>query len=236
MMGGLWHDFLIHRGRVTNKWTHYFPAYEWHFRRYVNRPVVFLEVGVQHGGSLQLWKQYFGPYAQVVGIDIDPGASFEEDQIAVRVGNQSDKSFLQGVVDEFGPPDVVLDDGSHIMSDVTETFRYLYSRMSQSGVYMVEDMHTAYWPETGGGLHAPTSFIEIAKSLIDEMNAETSRGAVQPTAFTAETISIHFYESLVVFERGRHMPKREPVMGTIGFRHPRWKFRRATSRRRDPKC
>jgi SAM-dependent methyltransferase len=219
-MSDLWHGFLTHRGRVADKWTHYFPAYERHFRRYVNLPVVFLEVGVQRGGSLQLWKQYLGPYAQVVGIDIDPRASFDEHQIAVRIGNQSDTSFLQSVIDEFGQPDVVLDDGSHMMSDVTETFRYLYSRMSPSGVYMVEDMHTAYWSDWGGGLHASTSFIEIAKSLIDELNADTSNGAVEPTAFTAETLSIHFYESLVVFERGRHAPRHSLSMGTMGFPVP----------------
>jgi cephalosporin hydroxylase len=211
-VSGLWHHFLTHRGRGTLKWTHYFPAYEQHLSRYVNRPVLLVEIGVAGGGSLQLWKQYLGPHAQIVGIDIEPAAVFEEDQITVRIGDQSDLAYLQTIVDEFGPPDVVIDDGSHMMSDVTSTFRFMYPRMSSVGAYLVEDMHTAYWPDWGGGLHSPASFIEIAKSLIDELNADTG-GAVQPTAFTAETLSIHFYESLIVFERGRHVAKRSMTTG-----------------------
>jgi cephalosporin hydroxylase len=207
-MSGLWHHFLTKSGRGMAKWTHYFPAYEQHLSRYVNRPALLVEIGVERGGSLQLWKQYLGPHAQIVGIDISPAAVFEEDQITVRVGDQSDLAFLQTIVDEFGPPDIVIDDGSHMMSDVTSTFRFMYPRMSRVGAYLVEDMHTAYWPDWGGGLHSPASFIEIAKSLIDELNAADTMGFVQPTAFTAETLSIHFYESLIVFERGRHVANR----------------------------
>ena len=69
-MANLWADFLTHRGWMAHKWTHYFPAYEQHFSRYVDRPVVFWEIGIGEGGSLQLWKQFLGPYAQIVGLDI----------------------------------------------------------------------------------------------------------------------------------------------------------------------
>ena len=80
-MSGLWGTFLTHQGRVVQKLTHYFPAYERHSSRYVNRPVVFWEIGVAEGGSLQLWKRYFGPYAQIVGLDILDKSTFEEEQI-----------------------------------------------------------------------------------------------------------------------------------------------------------
>jgi hypothetical protein len=64
----LWSEFLDNQGRVTHKWKHYFPAYEAHFARFVNRPVLFLEIGVSEGGSLQMWKRYLGPHAQILGI------------------------------------------------------------------------------------------------------------------------------------------------------------------------
>jgi len=212
-MAHLWAGFLTHRGRVAHKWTHYFPAYEQHFSRYVDRPVVFWEIGVGEGGSLQLWKQFFGPYAQIVGLDILDRSEYEEDQIAIRTGDQSDPAVLQGLLDEFGPPDVVLDDGSHVMSHVEATFRHVYPRMVRDGVYAVEDLHTAYWPEYGGGLQKPGSFIEIAKDLVDELNAEHTHGALPPTEFTATTLSMHFYDSMVFFERGRHQTKNAPMMG-----------------------
>ena len=190
-----------------HKWKHYFPAYETHFSRFVNRPLFFLEIGCGRGGSAQMWKRYLGPHAQIVGIDINAECKeFEEDQIQIRIGSQSDTSFLQSVLDEFGTPDIVLDDGSHQMSHVVETFRYLYPRTSANGVYMVEDLHTAYWDEFGGGLRSEGSFIELAKNLIDELNADWSRDALAPTEFTRSTLSMHFYDSMAIFERGRRLP------------------------------
>jgi len=210
----LWRQFLDNRGRLTHKWTHYFPVYERHFERFVNRPCLFLEIGCGEGGSLQMWKRYLGPYAEIVGLDILPHtAAYAEDQIRIRIGDQADGSFLQSVIDEFGLPDVIVDDGSHLMAHVAASFRYLYPRMSPTGVYLVEDMHTAYWEEYGGGVGHPESFIELSKTLIDELNAEHARGAVVPTQFTATTLSMHFYDSLVVFERGRHLPKHAPKTG-----------------------
>jgi hypothetical protein len=211
----LWQQFLTNDGPVIHKWKHYFPAYEAHLARFVNRPVLFLEIGVSRGGSMNLWKQYLGPHAQIVGIDIEPSCKeHEADQIAVRIGSQSDESFLQSVLDEFGTPNVVLDDGSHVMTDVASSFRYLYPRTATDGVYFVEDLHTAYWDEYGGGLKRPGSFIETAKHLVDELNADWSRGAIEPTEFTRSTLSMHFYDSCVAFERGRHLQKSAPRIGT----------------------
>jgi hypothetical protein len=200
----LWSDFLKNDGRLIDKWKHYFTAYETHFRRYVNRPFTFLEIGSGEGGSAQMWKRYFGPHVQIVSIDINPVcASFEEDQIAVRIGSQSNLAFLASVIEEFGTPDIVLDDGSHIMSDVVTTFGFLFPRTAPDGVYLVEDLHTAYWPDYGGGLRRPGTFIELCKNLIDELNADHSQGALPPTEFTRTTLSMHFYDSVIAFERGR---------------------------------
>jgi SAM-dependent methyltransferase len=210
----LWSEFLTNQGRVLHKWTQYFPIYETHFTRYVNRPATFLEIGCGQGGSLQLWKRYLGPLAQIVGIDINESCSaFEEDQIAVRIGDQKDPQFLSQVLEEFGTPNVVLDDGSHMMADVTECFRYLYPRTAPSGVYVVEDLHTAYWNEFDGGAGHEGSFIELCKSLIDELNADHARNQVPVTDFTKSTLSMHFYDSVVVFERGRHLKKHAPQIG-----------------------
>ncbi len=139
-----WAEFLNNTGRTIHKWKHYFPAYERHFGRFVDRPVTFLEIGCGEGGSLQLWKRYFGPHARIVGVDIRPECvAFEEDQIAIRIGDQSDPAFLKTLIDEFGSFDVILDDGSHVMTHIGASFAYLYPRMSSTGVYMVEDLHTA---------------------------------------------------------------------------------------------
>jgi hypothetical protein len=210
----LWSEFLTNNGRQIHKWTHYFPIYERHFGPFVNRATTFIEIGVSKGGSLQLWKRYLGPFAQIVGIDIDPTCkAVEEDQIAVRIGDQGDPAFLQQIIDEFGSPDVVLDDGSHIMTHISASFKFLYPRMNKTGVYMIEDLHTAYWDEYEGGLGRAGSFIEQAKGLIDELNADHSRGAVPISEFSRTTMSMHFYDSVIAFERGHHLKKHAPIIG-----------------------
>ncbi len=211
----IWSEFLTNRGRVIHKWTHYMQAYERHFSRFAYQSLTFIEIGVGEGGSLQMWKRYFGPFARIVGIDIDARCKrFEEDQIDVRIGNQSDAGFLQSIIDEFGQPEVILDDGSHVAHDIIAAFSFLYPRMQKNGVYMVEDLHTSYWPEYDGGLRRHGSFIELCKDLLDELNADWSREALPRTDFTASTLSMHFYDSLAVFERGRHIKKYAPKIGT----------------------
>jgi hypothetical protein len=210
----LWSDFLTNDNRIIHKWKHYFPAYERHFRDFANKPVTFIEIGCGCGGSLQMWKRYFGPHARIIGIDNNPQAkTFEEDQIDVRIGEQQDSKFLHSLIDEFGAPDIVLDDGSHMMGHMIASFEFLYSRLAKNGVYMVEDLHTSYWDEYGGGLRRPSTFIERCKTLIDELNADHTREALSPTEFTKTTLSIHFYDSLVVFERGMHTKKWAPQTG-----------------------
>jgi hypothetical protein len=210
----LWSSFLTNDGRLIHKWKHYFPIYERHFRDFVYKPVTFIEIGCGRGGSLQMWKKYFGPHARIVGIDILPECkNFAEDQIEIRIGAQQDVQFLEKVVAEFGAPDIVLDDGSHIMSHVITSFQFLYPRVAKNGVYMVEDLHTAYWEEYEGGLRKPTTFIELSKNLLDELNADHSRGSLTPTEFTQTTLSMHFYDSVAVFEKGAHTKKWAPQIG-----------------------
>ncbi len=210
----LWQDFLTNDQRLIHKWKHYFPVYETHFGRYVNRDPLVIEIGCGEGGSLQMWKRWFGPHATIVGVDLDPRcAEFEEDQIAIRIGDQSDHSFLSRILDEFGTPDVVIDDGSHVNKHQLQTFEFLYPRTSRSGVYLVEDLHTSYWPEFGGGFRNGATFIEHCKNLIDELNADHVREEFEATEFTQSTLSMHFYDSVAVFQRGRHTSKWAPRIG-----------------------
>lgn len=210
----LWADFLTNQGKVIHKWEHYFPIYERHFSPWRGRTLTFLEIGVARGGSLQMWRRYFGPLARIVGIDIDPRCkAHEEDGVTVRIGDQSDPAFLQSVIDEFGVPDVVLDDGSHEAPHIRASFEFLYPRLPKNGVYMVEDLHCAYWPKFGGSLEGPGTFINIAKGLVDKLNADHTEGAVEPDAFTRETFSIGFYDSIVVLEKGQIARKTAPAIG-----------------------
>lgn len=199
----LWQDFMTNDDKVIHKWAHYFPVYEKHFSRWKNQSLVFWEVGVYGGGSLQMWQRYFGPNAIIIGLDINNRCKEHESPgIHVRIGDQADTKFLASVIEEFGPPDVLLDDASHHMDPTWKLFEFVYPQMPKNSVYMVEDMHTSYWPRWGGGVDVETSFINRSKKLIDELNADHSKGVIEPTEFTRTTASISFYDSIVAFEKG----------------------------------
>lgn len=209
-MKNLHEYFLNNPGKVIHKWLHYLDIYERHFQKYVGKSPVVFEIGVYKGGSIQMWKEFFGEGAVIVGIDIDPSCSqwTEQDRgIYVEIGDQSDAAFLDSVVERYGRPDVVIDDGSHRMSHLRATFGHLYPMLKPESTYLAEDLHTCYWPEFEGGLKAPGSFMELVKDKLDEINAVHAKGALSEE-FASQTDSITAYDSIVVFEKrpqGRRM-------------------------------
>ena len=94
----------------------------------------------------------------------------------MEIGDQSDPGFLTRIGQTHGPFDLIVDDGGHQMHQQTTSFRHLWPRLNDRGLYIVEDTHTSYWPGFGGGLRQPTSFIEFAKDLIDRMHTLVHRG------------------------------------------------------------
>jgi len=210
----LWQDFLTNDQKVIHKWVHYFPIYERHFSSWRNKSLTFLEIGVSRGGSLQMWQRYFGPLTKIVGIDINPQCKEHESPgIFVRIGDQSNPIFLQSIIDEFGIPDIVLDDGSHRMDHIASSFQFLYSKMHKNAIYMVEDLHAAYWEEYGGGVEKPETFMNFAKQCVDRLNADHARGKIKPDVITRETFGISFYDSIVCFEKGDVWWKAAPMTG-----------------------
>ena len=68
-------------GPGIHKWTHYFDIYHNHLSRFIGREISIVEIGVQSGGSLRMWRHYFGPNCRIFGIDVDPNCkAFENDQ------------------------------------------------------------------------------------------------------------------------------------------------------------
>ena len=137
--------FRAHTGRRIDKWRHYFDIYDRHFDRFRGKPVRVLEIGIDHGGSLQLWKRYFGLEAQIVGLDIDPRcAEYAEDRVEIRIGSQADVALLKSL----GSFDIVIDDGSHRLQDQLASFEALWP--TTRSVYLIEDCH-----QTPPSLHVP---------------------------------------------------------------------------------
>ncbi len=212
--------FNANPGRLMSKWRHYFDVYHRHFERFRGREPTVVEIGVYHGGSLQMWKHYFGAGARVIGVDRNPRLrDLGEDGIEIVIGDQGDPAFLRQLGRQYGPIDILIDDGGHTMPQQIGTVENLFGALAADGVILVEDTHTSYWREYGGGLRAHSTFMQFAKHLVDELNAYHSRDpqSFVPGPFTQATRSIHFYDSIVVIEKGLHPQPEQVQSGAPSF-------------------
>ena len=206
-----------YRGPLMNKWRHYFEIYDRHFSRFRGRDLTVLEIGISGGGSLEVWRRYFGPEARIVGLDINPHCKrFEAPGIRVYIGSQGDAAFLEKLAAEIGPIDILIDDGSHQFDHQLVTFRTLFRHIREDGLYVCEDLFSSYWPEDfGGGVRKPGTYVEFLKELIDELNAWFWREGVETEAeaFANAVHGMHFYPTLLVIEK-RAMQK--PLITPVG--------------------
>ena len=194
--------------RPVSKWLHYFEVYDRHFSKFRNKAPVVMEIGVFRGGSLQMWKDYFGTGAQIIGVDIDENTKgFEEEQICIEIGSQSDRNFLKLLKLKYPKVDILIDDGGHTMNQQITTFEEMFCHISSDGVYLCEDLHTSYWKEYGGGYRCQDSYIEYSKNFIDYIHAWFSVDPqLQENRYSRSMHSLHYYDSILVIEKRRMGP------------------------------
>jgi len=214
--GDLLRIFIQRRSAsLVHKWHHYIPIYDRYFSPFRNRNIRFLEIGVSRGGSLEMWRQYLGPQAIIFGIDVDPECGVYDGRHAqVRIGSQSNHDFLASVVEEMGGIDVVLDDGSHNMKDVVATLRFLFPKLNSSGIYLIEDLHTAYWKKYGGGYASPNNFFNFVRDLADDMHHWYHGRPMLERSIGESCTALHLHDSIVVLEKNTvHPPVHSQVRG-----------------------
>ncbi len=205
-----------HTGRRLVKWMHYLEIYHRYFARFRGRSPVVLEIGVFDGGSLEMWRDYFGPGCRIYGVDVNERCmAFSDTDTKILIGDQGDREFLARLRRELPRIDVLIDDGGHMMHQQIATFEELFSHISSDGVYLCEDMHTSYWEAFGGNYRKSGSFVEYTKRLIDQLNAWYSKGPPEFCVddFTRTAYAMHYYDSVLVIDK---RPMSEPYVVAIG--------------------
>lgn len=172
-------------GKVSDKWEAYFPAYERLFSPLRDQKINLLEIGVQNGGSLEVWAHYFANAGRIIGCDVDPkcaGLRYADPRIEVIIGDASAPITLvklKQVCDSF---DIIIDDGSHLSSDILSAFLGYFPLLKPGGLYVIEDTHALYRAVPGGGVLSEASahqFFKLCAELInrehwiDQLPAET---------------------------------------------------------------
>ncbi len=202
--------------KLIHKWAHYFDIYDRHFARFRDKEITILEIGVSQGGSLQMWKNYFGGKAKIYGIDVNPFCKkLEEENIKIFIGSQSDRKFLKEVKSVIPTIDILIDDGGHTMRQQIVTYEELFDHVKEDGVYLCEDLHTSYWLKFGGGYKRRGTFIEYSKKFIDLLNAYHSKqSSLKVNWFTESVDSIHYYDSVLVIEKRKRKKPYHEITGS----------------------
>lgn len=228
--------YASHRGKVSDKWTVYLKVYEELFRPYRARRLRLLEIGIQNGGSLEIWGRYFEAAAVLIGCDINVACAqlrYDDPRIHVVVGDANTDEAERAIAVHADRFDVIIDDGSHRSSDIIRSFVRYFPKLEQGGIFVVEDLHCSYWHDFEGGLVDPWSSMSYLKRLADVINhehwgtpyrrAEVLRsfenryGAALDEESLAQIHSIEFFNSVcVIRKRAREDNRLGPrvVVGT----------------------
>jgi hypothetical protein len=190
---------------LSLKHESYFETYEELFSKYKGAEITFVEVGILNGGSLFMWREFFGSHSKIIGVDFNPDAKkWERDGFEIHIGNQSDPKFWESFFAKVGDVDILLDDGGHTNEQQIITASQSLSHIKDGGMVVVEDTHTSYFKDFGNP--SRYSFINYSKNVIDHINSRFP--SVHPGNSKNNNIkniihSISFYESIVAFKIDR---------------------------------
>jgi limonene-1,2-epoxide hydrolase len=182
------------------KWSHYLDVYERHFSRFRGRTVTIAEIGIYSGGSIAMWRDYFGPECRVIGVDIEESCRvYATEGVEVIIGDQSDPGFWQRFFATHPEVDIVVDDGGHMVHQQVPTIEAVLPHLRPGGVYLCEDVH-----DRGNDFHFYIAGLlrelNATQTTVDLENPER-RVVSRATGFQAAVHSAHFYPYLVVIER-----------------------------------
>lgn len=212
----------IHRrkdGKVSDKWASYLPFYDELFSVYRNQPIDLLEIGVQNGGSLETWSTYFIGARALIGCDINPlcgELKYSDSRVSVVVGDANQQETLNRIRSICERFDIVIDDGSHHSNDILNSFLIYFQLLKPGGLYVIEDTHTLYMTNFGGGILNEFSAYSFFKKMVDIVNLQFWEKDINPkvyfrTFFPPEGIpdfisegwveSVEFRNSLIVVRK-----------------------------------
>jgi hypothetical protein len=184
----------------VTKWHHYLPLYEKYLMPYKNKSVKMLEIGVDDGGGLSLFKKFLGEKSKIYGIDIkSPPKEIHRNVGKVFIGSQDDTKFLQKVFDKVGKIDILIDDGSHVINHIKTTMEFSLKYINDGGIYIVEDLHTNYFRFWNNNKFVSHDFFQFIKEIIDDIHVDFHNKELNHPEVSKYVNSVYIHNSFVAF-------------------------------------
>ena len=183
----------------------FIQLYEKYFSSLRDSKINILEIGIENGDSLRIWREYFSK-ANICGVDIDK-KDFKIDNVDIQHGDQSNNVFLLSLINIYKNFDIIIDDGSHQAKHIISSFNFLFPYLNDNGIYIIEDLQTSYFPRYGGSrinLNKKQSSMNFVKSLADSINYEkNNRPFFKKNKFDGLIKSIHFHQNIAFIYKGQ---------------------------------
>lgn len=181
----------------------YFYIYENILSKYKDQEITFVEIGIENGGSLFIWKKFF-PKAKIIGIDLNHECKkFEKDGFIIEIGDQNSIKFWEYFFNKYNSVDVILDDGGHTNSQQINTVVCCIPHIKDGGVLITEDVMCSYLYDFGNP--NKFSFINFCKKIIDDINFKYPNIGEFTFSLNDFVHSVEFFESVVVFKVNRKL-------------------------------
>lgn len=183
-----------HAGKVSDKWSIYINEYDRIFSEYRYQNISLLEIGIQNGGSLEIWRKYFQNARAIFGCEINEECNvlkYEDDRINLIIGNANSEDTERKIFEKIDSFDLIIDDGSHHSGDIVQSFARYFGHLADGGIYVAEDLHCSYWADFNGGIFNRHSSIAFFKLLADIVNFEHWNTQKSRTELLAEFCDIY---------------------------------------------
>ena len=180
------------------KWNNYFDIYEDSLKRFKNKKITLVEVGIANGGSLFMWKKFLGKKAKIIGIDLNPKSKkFEKYGFKIFIGDQSNPVFWKNLYKKIGKIDVLIDDGGHTNLQQITTLMESLGNIKNNGVIFIEDTHSSFMNYKGFKNPSKNSLVNFSINLIENLHRRNPMIKKKLNNFSKKIYSIEYFDSII---------------------------------------
>lgn len=183
------------------KWDNYFEIYEASLKKFINKKVTLVEIGVGNGGSLFMWKKFLGSKAKIIGIDLNPDAKkFEKFGFKIFIGDQADPNFWKKFYSKNGKIDILIDDGGHTNLQQITALMESIENIKNDGLILIEDTHTSFMNYKGFKNPSDYSLINFTNKIIENLHRRNPMIKKKMNLFSKKISSIEYFDSIVIIK------------------------------------
>ena len=201
-------NYLLELGnqyKSTKDRVGFLEIYSNYFKDYKDKEINILEIGIDKGESLKIWRKYF-TRAKICGIDIIDIKSQIEGVDFIKA-DQTDGKALKEICDKYKGFDIIIDDGGHYSNHIVTSLNFLFDYLKDNGLYIVEDLQTSYFRRFGGSrlnLKKKTTSMNYLKSMADSINYEhNNKPFFKSKKFDGMVKYIHFYQNVAILKKSK---------------------------------